>query len=88
MAAVESLLASDPHLVKEAWIRMWGWYKEAFDRFYRPARANIKWMMAETVALYHHAPLMIQTIPVEATPLSIVNYIPVEEEVAEAVKRI
>ena len=31
-SAVESFLTYDPPLIRKAWIRMWGWYKDAVDR--------------------------------------------------------
>ena len=43
---VESLLASDMPLIREAWIKMWVWYKEAVDLPPPPYIVSITTMMA------------------------------------------
>ena len=45
-SVVESLLASDPHIIQEAWIWMQGWYKDAIDHPSLPSRVAITTMMA------------------------------------------
>ena len=45
--AVESLLASDPYLIKEVWIRMRGCYKDAIDHPLPPSRVATDQIMAE-----------------------------------------
>ena len=53
---IETLLASNPPLVKEAWTRMKGWYQEAKDRAPPPAWIAIKSIAAGWVALYQSVP--------------------------------
>ena len=53
---VETLLGEDPPNPKEAWIRLKGWYKAAFNRALPPARAMIEWITAERVDLYSYVP--------------------------------
>ena len=67
-ADVESLLASDPPLSKEAWIRMQGWYKYLVEPP-PPARVTIDGMTEERVAIYFHVHPPDRNIPVEVTPL-------------------
>ena len=51
-AEVEALMKADPPLIKEAWYRLQGWYKAAVDRAPPLARATLKRVTAERVALY------------------------------------
>ena len=53
---MESLLASDPPLVREVWIRMWVWYKDAMDRPQPSSRVAITTMLAWQVKQYRHIP--------------------------------
>ena len=46
-SAVESLLASDTPMIREAWIRIWGWYKDAVDRPLIPSRVTIEHMTVD-----------------------------------------
>ena len=55
-AEVEALVKADPPLIQEAWYRLQGWYKAAVDCAQPPARATLKWVMAEWVALYIRVP--------------------------------
>ena len=50
-AEVEALLKADPPLIQEAWYRLQGWYKAAVDCAPPPARARLKRVTAERVAL-------------------------------------
>ena len=43
-------------LIQEAWYRLQGWYKAAVDRAPQPARATLKRVTAERVALYSRVP--------------------------------
>ena len=45
--AVESLLASDPPIIQEAWIRIRGWYKAAVDLPPPPERVSLATMTEE-----------------------------------------
>ena len=89
-SAVESLLASDPPLIRESWIRMQGWYKEEVDRIPLPSRVSLTTMTAEREHLYWHVPLMGEAIPVQDPPftLSVDDSIPEDEEIASAVCRL
>ena len=53
-------------LVKEAWIRMQGWYKETVEPPppTPPARVTIYRMMMDRVELYHHITPPVWYIPV------------------------
>ena len=50
----EALLGEDPPNAKEAWRRMKGWYRAAFNRAPPPARATLERITAERVELYSH----------------------------------
>ena len=70
---MEFLLASNPPLIGEAWIRMCEWYKESVDRHSPPARVALATILAEREELYRHVPLPGEPIPVEEPlfPLSV-----------------
>ena len=55
-AEVEDLVKAEPPLIQEAWYRLQGWYKAAVDRAPPPARATLKRVTAERVALYSREP--------------------------------
>ena len=55
-AEVEALVKADPPLIQEVWYRLQGWYKAAVDRAPLPARATLKRVTAERVALYSRVP--------------------------------
>ena len=38
---IESLLTSDPPLIREAWVDMWGWYRYAANRPPPTAHVNL-----------------------------------------------
>ena len=49
---IDSLLASDPPLVREAWVRMEGWQRYTSNRPQPPARISLDTLTAERVELY------------------------------------
>ena len=49
---VETLMGEDPLNPKEAWRRLKGWYKAAFNRSLLPDRATLEQITAERVDLY------------------------------------
>ena len=67
-SAVESLFAYDLPLIREAWIRMQGWYKDAVDHPPPLARVALATMTAEREDLYRHVPSSGEPIPVEDPP--------------------
>ena len=87
VAAVYSLLTSDPPLVKEAWIRIRGWHKDASDRP-PPARVTIKQMTSERVELYQHVPHPGRYTTLDVTPFPVEDSIPGEAEIVEEVKHL
>ena len=79
--ADESLLASEPPLIREAWIRMKGWYKDAITPYHPPTRVTIKRTEAERVDLY-------QNTPIGVTPFHIKESVPDNEDTAWTVHRL
>ena len=65
---MESLLASDLPLIREAWIRIQGWYMEAFERPPPQAIVAVSTMTAVREELYQNVPSSGEPIPVEDTP--------------------
>ena len=59
---MESIIASDPTLIRKAWIWMLGWYKKSFDRHPPPSRVALATMTVEREELYWNAPLMREPI--------------------------
>ena len=68
MTSIESLLASDQPLVKEALNLMKGWYKYSTDCALPPNRVTIEWISAERVTLYWKVPPQGTNIPVAIYP--------------------
>ena len=87
-AEVEALVKADPPLIQEAWYRIQGWYKAAVDRAPPPARATLKRITAERVALYSRFPPPGDSIPVEIEPFEVEDGVPDEGEIEWAVKRL
>ena len=85
---VESLLGGEPPNPKEAWRRLQGWYKAAFNRAPPPAYATLKQITAERVDLYSYVPPLGENIPVNVTPADLDDSVPKEDEIAEAVKKL
>ena len=88
-STVEYLLTSDRPLIREAWIRMQGWYKDAVDRPQPPYIVALATMASERHDIYRHVPLPGETIPVgEPTLLLLVDdSIPEDEDIAWTVRR-
>ena len=63
-SAVKFLPASYPPLIREAWISMWRWYKDAVDRPPPPSRVAITTMTTERIKLYWHIPPPGERMPV------------------------
>ena len=79
-------MKSDPPLIQEALYRLQGWYKSAVDRATPPARATLKQVTAERVALYSRVPLPGDIIPVNIEPFAVEDGVPEEGEIEWAVK--
>ena len=83
------MVKADPPLVLEAWYRLLGWSKAAVDRAPPPARATLKGVTAERVALYSRVPPPPgDNIPVTIEPFAVEDGVPEEEEIEWAVKRL
>ena len=67
---------------------MKGWYKAAVNRSPLPARATLERIMTERVDLYSYVPPPGENIPVTVTPASVDNSVPMEDEIADAVKKL
>ena len=87
-AEVEDLVKADPPLIQETWYRLQGWYKAAVDRAPPPARATLKRVTADQVALYSRVPPPGDNIPVTIEPFAEEDGVPAEEEIEWAVKRL
>ena len=85
---MESLIVSNPPLIKEAWIWIRVCHRDAVDRPLPPARVAISTMMADQVDMYRSVPPPGQTIDVRVQPLPMEDYIPEEKEITWAVHRI
>ena len=79
---MESLLASYPPLIQEAWISMRGWYKDVSDCPLPLSRMYIATMMAEQVDLYRQVPPLVQLIPVGVELFPVYDSIPEDKEIA------
>ena len=88
MSAVDSLFTLDPPLIREAWIRMRGCYREKLDRPPPPAIVAISNMTAEQVELYRHVPPPGHPIPVGVQPLSMDDSILEDKEISWVVRRL
>ena len=84
---VKYLLASDPNLIHEAWIRIQGWYKDAVDQPPPLDRVALAKMMAEREELYRHVPSPGYPIPVGEPPFPFLvdDSIPEDEDITWAV---
>ena len=85
---VEALLGGDPPNAKDAWRRMKGWYKDEVSRALPPAQATLQRITAEQVELYSYVPPPGENIPVTVTPSELDDSVPMEDEIAEAVKKL
>ena len=86
--AVASLLASYPPLMKEAWIRMWEWYKYDVDHSLPPSRVAITTMTSDRFMIYRQVPPPGQPIPVRVPPFLLNDSIPENKEITWAVRRL
>ena len=81
-AEVEALVKADPPLIQEVRYRLQGWYKAAVDCALPPARATLKRVTAEQVALYRRVPPPPgDNIPVTIEPFAVEDGVPEEEEI-------
>ena len=53
---VEALVKADVPRIQQVWYRLQGWYKAAVDRAPPPARATLKRVTAERIAIYNRVP--------------------------------
>ena len=87
-AEVEALVGAYPPLIQDAWHRIQGWYKAAFDRALPPAWVTFERIMAERVALYSYVPPPGGNISVEIQPFQVDALVPEEGEIDWAVKQL
>ena len=87
-AEVEALVKADLPLIQEVWYRLQWWYKAAVDRALPPARATLKRVTEERVALYIRVPPQGDNIPVTIEPFAVEDSVPEEEEIEWAVKHL
>ena len=84
---IKSLFTSEPPLVREAWVHMCGWYKDAANR--PPVRAYIPGDPdGGTCRALCHVPPSGRNIPIKVVPFPVYDNIPGEEDIAEAVTQI
>ena len=81
-------MKADPPLIQEAWYRIQGWYKAAVDQDPPPARATLKRVTAERVALYSQVPPPGDSLPEEIEPFEVEVGVPDEGEIEWAIKRL
>ena len=87
-STVDSLLTSDPSLIREAWIWMGGWYKDVVGSPSPPSRMAIVTMSVDQVRPYQHVTTPGQLIPVGVQPLLMEESVPEDGDVACAVCRL
>ena len=85
---VETLLGEDPPNAKEAWRRLKGWYKAAFNRAPPTARATLERITADRVTLYSYVSSPGENIPVAVAPAEVDDSVPTEDEIEDAVKKL
>ena len=74
--------------IHEAWYRLQEWYKAAADRAPPPARATLKRVTAEQVALYSRVSPPGDSISIDIEPFAVEDGVPEEGEIEWAVKRL
>ena len=67
---------------------MKGWYKSAVNRSPPPARAMLERITAERVDLYSYIPSPGENIPVTVTLADVDDSVPMEDDIADAVKKL
>ena len=82
---IDSLLAFYPPLVRDSWVRIWGWYRDADDRPPPPAHISLETLTEEFAEPYAHVLPPGRPIPIELAPFPVDDTIPREEEIAEVV---
>ena len=75
------MLGSYPHLHREAWHQIKGWYKAAFDRAPPPAWVTLERITAERVELYSYVPPPGTNIPISVQPLPVDDLVPMEDNI-------
>ena len=73
---MEALVKADLPLIQEAWYYLQGWYKAAADSAPPPARATLKWVTAERVALYSRVPPPGDSILITIEPFAMEDRVP------------
>ena len=86
---MEILLTRDPPLPHKAWRRTWGWYREAVDHTPSPAKITLERITADREEIYRAVPPPPgENIPTSMPPSQIDDFVPIEEEVEWAVRRL
>ena len=82
---LEALFGSDPPMQREAWHRIKGWYKAAFDHAPPPAWVTLERIKAERVEMYSYVPPPGANIPISVQPFPVDDSIPMEDKIEWAV---
>ena len=85
---IESLLTSDPPLIREAWVDMWGWYRYAANRPPPTARVSLETLTEECADLYTYVPPPGKIIAIEVPDFPVDDNILGGEDISEAVLRL
>ena len=87
-ALLSSYSHKTPHLVREAWFHMWGWYRDVANRPPPPARVSLETLTAEHVKIYTHVPPKGKPIPIEVAPFPVDENILGGEDTSKAAMRL
>ena len=79
------MLGSYPHLHREAWHQIKGWYKAAFDRAPPPAWVTLERITAERVELYSYVPPPGRNIPISVQLFPVDDSVPTQHKIEWAV---
>ena len=85
---VGQIFTRDPPIPCKAWRRMRGWYRAAVDHALPPAQITLERITAERVEIYRVVSPPGENIPTSVEPNHIDDYVPTEEEVKWAVRRL
>ena len=85
---VETLVGEYPPLIQEEWHQIKGWYKAVPDRSPPPPRVTLERITEERVSLYSYVPPLGKNIPIYVNPFPVDNWVPKEDEIEWAVKRL